>query len=44
MPPGEINLDAFLSWLCAREHEVVGSFGRCYDSPLLAICQRSRVM
>ena len=34
MPPGEICLDAFVSWLCAREHEVVGSFGRCYDSPL----------
>ncbi|HEX9134593.1 MAG TPA: hypothetical protein VF844_20070 [Ktedonobacteraceae bacterium] len=30
----EISLDAFVSWLCSHEHEVIGLSGKCFDDPL----------
>ncbi len=30
----DINIDEFVSWLCLREHKVVGCLGTWYDSPL----------
>jgi hypothetical protein len=30
----EISLDAFVSWLCVHEHEVIGLSGKCFDGPL----------
>jgi len=30
----EISLDAFVSWLCSHEHEVVGVPGKWFDAPL----------
>lgn len=30
----DIDIDRFVSWLCLREHEVVGCLGTWYDSPL----------
>ena len=30
----EISLDAFVSWLCSHEHEVIGLAGTCFDGPL----------
>jgi hypothetical protein len=32
--PSDINQEVFCSWLCSREHEVVGCPGMCYQSPL----------
>jgi hypothetical protein len=34
MQPVNIELEAFLSWLCLHESEEVGCLGRWYDSPL----------
>ncbi|HEY6407340.1 MAG TPA: hypothetical protein VIY29_07730 [Ktedonobacteraceae bacterium] len=32
--PLDINQEAFCSWLCLREHTLVGQPGTCYQSPL----------
>ena len=30
----DMSLEAFCTWLCQREHEVVGRPGTCFHSPL----------
>lgn len=30
----EISLEAFVSWLCVHEHDVIGLAGKCFDGPL----------
>jgi hypothetical protein len=30
----EISLDAFVSWLCLHEDEVIWLSGKCFDAPL----------
>lgn len=34
MPLHDLSLDAFVSWLCARESEPVGQASSCFHSPL----------